>query len=192
MTRRKTREEGFTLVEMIVAVAVFSIIMTIAIGTLLALADANKKAQALKSVMDNLNFAIENMSRNIRVGTDYHCETGPNPVGNIAEPQDCASGGRLFAFEANDGDPADPGDQIVYRLNGTTLERSINAGASYLAITAPEVKISELRFYLTGAELGDGLQPFVTLVIQGTAGPTPDLESRFNLEVSVSQRLIDF
>ena len=102
---RHNSRSGFTLVEMIVAIAVFSVIMTISVGTLLAMVDANRKAQSLKSVIDNLNFAVENMSRNMRVGTLYHCETTGSVTGAISAPQDCASGGVLFAFEGHDGDP---------------------------------------------------------------------------------------
>src|SRR3989344_8697452 len=52
---------GFTLVEMIVAIALFSIVMVVSVGALLALVTANRKAQALQSVMNNLNIALDGM-----------------------------------------------------------------------------------------------------------------------------------
>lgn len=189
---RKNSERGFTLVEMLVAVALFAIVMTVSVGSLLTLVDANKKAQALKSVMNNLNFALENMSRNIRVGTTYHCNTSATVPANIDTPNDCPSGGVLIGFEPTGGDPNDKSDQIVYRLNGNRLERSTDGGATFLSVTAEEVRITNLDFFVTGAEIsGDTEQPRVVMVIQGVAGPTPALESEFNIQATVSQRLLD-
>ena len=182
---------GFTLVEMIVAIGVFSIIMTVSVGTLLSMVDANRKAQSLKSVIDNLNFAVENMSRNMRVGTLYHCEAGEFITGSVSAPQDCPSGGTIFAFESHDGDPNDPSDQIVYRFRNSSLERSLDGGTSFLPITAPEVTITDLAFYLTGASVGDSVQPLATITVHGSAGANERTTTEFNIQVTVSQRLID-
>jgi len=61
------KKNGFTLIEMLVAVSLFVFVMLIGVGVLLSIIDANRKARALSSVMNNLNFALESMSRNIRV-----------------------------------------------------------------------------------------------------------------------------
>src|SRR3989338_2524865 len=50
---------GFTLVELIVSIGLFAIVMLISVGALLALTGANRKAQALQSVMNNLNVALD-------------------------------------------------------------------------------------------------------------------------------------
>src|SRR3990167_4918000 len=67
---------GFTLVEMIVAVGLFSLVMLVSVGALLALTGANRKAQALQSVMNNLNIALDGMVRSIRMGSNYSCDGG--------------------------------------------------------------------------------------------------------------------
>ena len=64
--KRKNENKGFTLIEMIMSVAVFTVVALIAAGALLAIADANRKAQAFKSVVNNLNFALESVARNLR------------------------------------------------------------------------------------------------------------------------------
>ena len=99
-------ERGFTLVEMIVAVALFAVVMLVSTGALLALVGANRKAQGLQSVMNNLNIALDGMIRSIRMGTAYRC-------GNSA-PSDpsCPTGGQSFYFESFGGDTTNSGDEI--------------------------------------------------------------------------------
>jgi len=188
---RLTTSGGFGLVEMMVAVALFVVVMTISVGALLSLIDANRKVQALRSVMNNLNFALENMSRNIRVGTTYHCHTQATPPPNLDTPKDCTEGGVLLAFEANDGDPSTPIDQVIYRLSGTQLERSIDGGATFIGVTAPEVRIENMKFYVSGTSVTDTKQPKVTITIQGLAGVKARVKTDFNLQVTISQRLPD-
>ena len=97
-TKYSARSAGFTLVEMIVAVALFAVVMLVSVGALLSLTAANRKAQALQSVINNLNVALDGMVRSIRMGSDYHCGGG-----TYALPQDCAVGGTALAFEAFGG-----------------------------------------------------------------------------------------
>jgi prepilin-type N-terminal cleavage/methylation domain-containing protein len=189
---------GFTLIEIMVAVSIFTVVMLVGVGALLTMVQVNKRAQGINSVMNNVNAAIEQMSRSIRVGSTYYCGEGAvAPAALIlSRAQDCPlDGGLLFAFEATGGDTDDPTDQVVYRLNGTQLERSLESGdnGTWVALTAPEVQITNFRFYVTGSTPlsdGDTEQPRVLMVIQGTAevqgGPT-----EFTVQSSVTQRLID-
>ena len=74
--RRRPFGRGFTLVEMIVSVALFGIVMLVAVGALLSVVAANRQSQAIKTVINNLNFALESMSRNILTGSNYRCPSG--------------------------------------------------------------------------------------------------------------------
>lgn len=171
---------------MLVAVALFSVVVLVSVSALLSVVDANRKAQSLHSVMNNLNFALENMSRHIRTGRNYRCGS----TANIETPQDCPNGDTVFAFEASDGTSGDTNDQVVYRYTDTYIERSTDGGSSYQRITAPEVTIDELSFYVVGTARGDTEQPRVTMVVRGTAGSN-ELATDFNVQTTVSQRLFD-
>ncbi len=72
------KEKGFTLIEMIVSLGVFSIVITIAVGALLVIISTNKQLQAEQNVMSNLAFAMDSMTREIRTGYSYYCESRPN------------------------------------------------------------------------------------------------------------------
>jgi len=187
---------GFSLIEVIVAVALFSVVMVVAIGALLTILDANRKAQSIQAVVNNLGFALESLSRTARVGDTYYCHPGsanPTPVpGNaISMSQDCAGGGTFFAFEGYGGDPNDTGDQIIYRLNGTRLERSLDGGSNFVRLTSSEVEINNLMFYVIGSETGDLLQPRVLIVLEGTAGIVERTKTRFHLQTTITQRVPD-
>jgi prepilin-type N-terminal cleavage/methylation domain-containing protein len=75
------KNRGFTLVEMIVSLAIFAVVAVIAIGALLKVIDANKKAQSITSSVTNLNFALESMSREFRTGKYFTCGNADNPTG---------------------------------------------------------------------------------------------------------------
>ena len=142
---------GFSLVEIVVSLAVFSIVMLVATGALLSIVEANKKAQSQQIAMNNLNFAVENMTRAIRVGTNYHC--GFSGFSIPPTPQNC-NGLDFFAFRPFcETQPC--GVVQVYRKNGGVIERSTD-GINYSAVTSSSIIIEELRFITLGATVNDG------------------------------------
>ena len=131
------------------------------------------------------------MTRNVRVGTTYHCQSAITPLQNINTPENCETGGVLLAFEPRNGSSSTNSDQVVYRLNGAQLERSTDGGDTFIAITAPEVNIQNFKFYVAGSATGDAKQPKVLFTISGVAGISPKSQTTFNLEAMVVQRLLD-
>src|SRR4051812_7330740 len=95
--------KGFTLLEMIVAIAIFTVVAFMAISALLTTFNANTKAQSSRKLVDNVAFAFEDLVRNARIGMDYHCEaTAPASNDDIGMTQDC-SDGTFLAFEGSGG-----------------------------------------------------------------------------------------
>ncbi|NTV44544.1 MAG: prepilin-type N-terminal cleavage/methylation domain-containing protein [Candidatus Yonathbacteria bacterium] len=160
---------GFTLVEMIVAVAIFATVVLIAVGALLSIIDANKKANSLRVVMENLNFAVESIARDIRMGNGYSCGgTG-----------DCSQLSTLAFSDQN-------GESVSYSLSNNALVRT--SGGSSITVTSPEVIIQSVRFSVTGSGEGDGVQPRVLITIRGYADAQGRTRSSFSIQTSVSQR----
>ncbi|MBX4195658.1 prepilin-type N-terminal cleavage/methylation domain-containing protein [Candidatus Parcubacteria bacterium] len=177
----KNFRKGFTLIEMMTAVTVFAIVMTISMGSILQVFDLNRKSESLKAVMDNLNLSVESMTREMRFGTVYDCGLTPP----LPSRQNCSNGGNSIAFLANDG------RIIVYRQSGTSIEKSTDAGLTYVPVTAPEITISDMKFYVLGANAGEGLQPKIVIKIKGSAGTKAAARTDFTLQTLVSQRLLD-
>ena len=147
-------------------------------GSIIGIFDANRKSRSLKTVLNNLNLAVESMSKEMRFGKNYHCGSG-----TITEPQNCPSGGTLMSFLSSDD------LQITYRLNGTTIEKKTE-NEIYLPVTGPEIIIEDLTFFTLGAGTGDLLQPKVIIKIKGHSGASKG-RSDFTLQTLVSQRQLD-
>ncbi|HEY4519548.1 MAG TPA: type II secretion system protein [Candidatus Paceibacterota bacterium] len=178
---------GFTLVEMVVAVGLFAIVMLIATSALLSVVHANRKAHALQSVMNNLNVALDGMTRSIRMGSNYRCG-GPSP-----SSPDCLSGGSSLYFEEYGGSTSNPADDWAYWYDASAkrLYKSEQGGSSGVAITAPEVSIESLTFYVVGTTRGDTTQPKVVVAIKGTAGVSARVQTTFSVQATAVQRLLD-
>src|SRR3989344_3957545 len=176
--RRSNTKAGFTLIEMIIAVGLFAVVMLVCVGALLSLVGANRKAQALQSVMNNLNVAVDGMVRSIRMGSTYHC----GDIGTYTDPADCSGdgsplGASFLAFEPfHTGTAAVPPWLYWYEPDqdgiGRLLKSEDGTKASGVAITAPEGSIDSVTFYVIGSVRGDAQQPKVLVVVRGNAGGT--------------------
>ncbi len=210
-------KKGFTLIELMVSVAIFSMVMVVALGALLSISAQERKAETLKTVMTNLDFALDSMSRSIRTGLNYQCNPSL-PIAGVPTATDCPGGSYIIAFQAVAGSlPSclpNANCIVVYcrgtgstcSSSGTTVLRSINNGPFY-PITTTEIQIANLMFYVKGAPRSEGFQPKVTISMNGyiplSGNATSEASclapgssgsaqcSAFNIETSVTQRLYD-
>ncbi len=189
--RNEKRKRGFTLIEMLVSVAIFTLVMLITTSSIFVIVASNKKAEALKSVMDNLSFALESMTRNIRTGSTYTCLTVSGGFVSTVPGSNCPGGDPGFQFLSNQ--QTYNGNSIViqyYLWQGRIWENQTNSNwTAPVPITAPEINVSILNFYLVGAGK-DGFQPRVLMSVIGTAG-TSTTETQFDVQTTLSQRQID-
>lgn len=187
-SKRQNEKRGITLIEIMVSTALFSVVMMISIGSIVSINNSNKKAQLSRTVMDNLNFAMENVSRNLRVGINYHCDIDVAPV---TEPRDCSNGADSIYFDGSraGGQSA----QMIYKLNHEThqIERSIDGGQTFISVTSPELSIDNLGFFVTGTGAHDGKQPKVVIVIGGSAIFKKGITFNFSIQTMISQRRLD-
>ncbi len=194
------RSEGFTLIELMVATSIFMVIMVMAMGALVVSSHSAKKGQALRAIMDNVNFAMDTMTRSVRMGTNYTCVT---TTVNL-NPSDCPlgtqnGGGNALSFKPA---PPNPANRIIYRLiNRTpdnvddpitkTIQRCDSSGeSSCVDIVSPEVDITDLRFFVNGSTdqlSGDFIQPSVYIIMKGVVTVRGE-PTEFALQTMASQR----
>jgi type II secretory pathway pseudopilin PulG len=179
---RKNSSQGYMLIEILVSLVIFSIVVVISSSAILAIVEANTKSQTTKSVMDNLSVAIENMSRTMRIGTEFKCISGHGDPGS--NTSSCSAGSAGVSFVPQD---ATAGERMEYYFRSGVLYR--NRGNIEIALTAPEVVLTDMKFYVLGASTNDG-QPRIFININGEAGTTRS-KSEFNMQTTVSQRQPD-
>lgn len=161
----KKAERGFSLVELLVAVALFSIVAVVAAGSLMSLIDANSKARTQQVVMGNLSVPMEIMAeemRELKQGTDFAI-TG---------------GGSSVTFTKEDDTEAG------FRLSGTSIERNIDGAWSNL--TGADVDIVGLTFERVDYNGGTDDFPIVTISVEAKSGSRIKTESTFMLQTTVS------
>ncbi len=193
-------KQGFTLIEIMVAVSIFAIVAVVTTGALVTVSDVNRKAQAIKIAMDNVSFAMDSMVLNLREGARFGCLTAndlithPNP-NNYFVPgtvenylgKGCVAGQGIIFESKRTNSP----HYIIYRFraSGAGLPGGIQIARSdacpgpncnFVDITSSEVDISDFRFYVLSTS---SLKPRATLVIEGQVpGKTP---TKFNLQTTV-------
>lgn len=184
MTRSRflQNRKGFTLVELLVSLSLFSVAVLLTAGSYLIIIGLNQRAQAVASLANNTAFVLENMTRLIRTGSAYSCGAGG----------DC-TGGASFSFTDPTGINTITYD-FVPAAGAVKGHVRIKVGsATAYAITDPALDITSLKFYVTGTGLppGDYRQPFVRMTIAGTADAGHGQTFSFALETAAVMRDID-
>lgn len=221
MQRSFHKKAGFTLIEMIVSLGVFAVVVTITVGAILVLISTNQRLQAEQSVMTNLSFALDTMTREMRTGFNYYCESranynagGPNNIfknGNDHEgkvmdgKQDCPDGRSPINDQLQGVSFYEGGDSLTQSSGGrrilyfydvaakTIMRRLGNADAQ--SIVSSGLVIKNAQFIVTGSSdwvaPGGNLEQ-PTITIYLEAQEKDDITAKtYYLQTTVTQRSLD-
>lgn len=211
LIQKKINRQGFSLLELIVAVGVFSVVATIAVGALLSISKAGKKAFYIQVNQDNLRFTLETIAREARTGYCYQDQSTVSGVvcpafsipNHCTSPQYTGPAEGCFQFRNARG------EDVVYKVstspaavdgcNGTApvscVLKSVLGGASnsFYPVTSREVQIQNLRFRVFGEDSSntDNVQPRVIIVMRAQTPGLGNLSTMLDVETSVSQFIVD-
>lgn len=170
---RFKKQRGFTLIELIVSVGLFSVVLTVTLSSILSIADANKKARSLMSVTNNLNFALDSVTRSFKSGT-----ASGNPIDNKGCLNTQETDYTKTDFSTKDV------TYCLVEINGIgTIEKND------IALTSPDIDIDFLEFKVDS--FNKGTQPILNIMVEGTVKISERVRSNFALQTSVSQRLLN-
>lgn len=184
-------KKGFTLIELIVAIGLFSTLIAIAAGSFTNALKTQRQIAALISAQSNASLALEQAAREIRTGYlfchDYNASTPSAPCASFCSitGQGWTCDGFLDFYSAT---PAN----VKYILQNGALARSENGGSAQ-AITGENVSVKYLTFQLFGNIENDHWNPRIT-ILMGVAPSSTDpaiANDVLNLETTVSARGID-
>jgi prepilin-type N-terminal cleavage/methylation domain-containing protein len=158
--------KGFTLMEVMVAVSIFAIVVTVGIGALLTINNNYKKAQTSRQAVDSLTFILESMSRSIRTAQEWD----PNHTNTTYRFEFLDQDGVNIVYELAPGE--------VFMTKGTDDPVRLNPG---------NVFIDQLLFTQSG---GMGQQSYLQINLTGTVTLGQDT-SNFAFQTGVSKRSLD-
>ncbi|MEK7659091.1 MAG: prepilin-type N-terminal cleavage/methylation domain-containing protein [Patescibacteria group bacterium] len=163
------KQNGFTLVELLVAVFIFSVLVVLAGGSFIGAMAAQRRALNIKKAEENGKFILELMAREIRVAN-------PINTGNSA----CLGTTILNFLHPVNG-------TVEYFLSGNQIHRRVNGVDT--VVSNPDVDVSRLNFCISGNQSGDDRQPLVTVILGLNAVGAPQNDV-FDLQTTVSQRVL--
>lgn len=188
---------GFSLIELLVSMALFTVVLTMGVGALMVLINANAKAQNTQESVSNIQFALDSMAREIRTGFAYYCSGGTETTGDITTHQDCNKGTYLSIIEGGKSltDGAD-NRRIAYRYNSTdgSIERKVGSG-SWVRLTNPTINVTAMHFNVSNTANKEDdanlFQPNATIFIEGEVVGVGSTGSSFMIQTTVTKRVLD-
>ncbi len=162
------KSEGFTLIELIVAMAVFATVVTIVSSIFVSTVGSQRKNVNQQAVVENARYVLETISRAIRQST-VQTSDGTSSVLAINHPIKGV---------------------VTYQLDNGQIKES-DAGNPASALSSSEVSVEKLSFIVKGKG-PDFTQPRVTIIIgikNTEAGVST--ASAINLQTTVTPRNLE-
>lgn len=182
--KKPEKQQGFTLIELIVGMSIFSIVVVVISGIFTQTVKFQKIVANRAAAIDNLGLAMEEMVRGIRTAVSFDSlESGP-----LLSFTDYEN--RKITYALSSPDPAN-GDK-------KQVEKSINPGYTIpLPITSSNINITGLYFFIQGRNspfpLGDprrrdssNIPPRITISMTAAG----IYSEPFTLQTTVGARLI--
>ncbi len=169
----KKKNKGLTMLELLVAIAIFVIVITLVVTLFLSTLKGYKKNLALQNIQNNARFLLDFITKELRMS-------------KINNPNGASS---YLSITRND--PTDPSVSlnITYFFSENDLVRSISDGPTG-PINSDEV-ITSGRFYVLGIG-NDNIQPRVTIVLKvENKGVRAEEKASITLQATLSQREVE-
>jgi len=180
LPKQTNPEKAFTLVELLVVCGIFSTIVIVIVSIFVSLIQLQKNILLTKKALGEANYALEFMSRALRMAEKELTEGGECiPLGENYQP---IYGNQGVRFKnGNEGGEC----QEFYLENGQIKFKRPNKPP--FALTSPAIEISQLQFFLQGESQTDQIQPLVTITFTVELGQFQPLK----FQTSISQRNLD-
>ncbi len=168
------KNKGFTLIEMLIAVLIFSLIIGAGIGLFFSALKLQKSNLAYRQLLNQAGYISEYLSRAVRMAKK--------------DKISCIDGSNFQESETSLKFATYNDECWRFFLENSRLKMEKN-GEEYF-LTSDDFEILSLKFVVAGDEAGDELQPRVTMLMDIRAkgeGSQP----RLRIQTTVSQRNLD-
>lgn len=176
------KRAGFTLIEILVAMSMFLVISIGAIGVFSSTLKIQKKILANQELLNQTSYAMEYMSRAIRMARKDDISIN----GNI---KNCLSGDRAVNYEITSTGQGG----IMFRnykdecqefyLEEEQLKEKKDDNPSFL-LTSPNITVNKFKIVGSGFGQNDNFQPSVTIFLDMTGKD----QTKLQIQTTISQR----
>ena len=180
---------GFTLVEVIVSVSLFSMILVVILGFFGYAMKGQQKAFASQEISDQISYVMEYMNRSMRMArkdTNGFCVAA---VGTSYENPYALPSIRFLNYE---------GICQEFYLENEQLRRRKSSDGTWgnfgppVELTSSRLKINSAKFNIIGNGIGDNVQPRVTIFLDVEKQNTkPEFNAKIKIQSTISQRNLD-
>lgn len=194
MKNKNQHLKSFTLIEIIVAIAAFSIVVVAITGVFVNSIKGQQKIKDLQNVQDEIRYVLEFMSREIRMADKDGGWVGPNSNGNCLNNDDAV-------YEISNPDPdelkflktdsAGNSECITYKQEDDKIKRVScficdTNDDEVVEIISSAIEIQNLEFIQTNGDDTLTKQPRLTIFVKVKA---KDSINSVNIQTTVSSRI---
>lgn len=204
--KEKIKNKGVSLIEMLVAVAIFGIIIGAISGIFISAIRTQRRVLATQELLDQTSYVLEYMGRAIRmVRKELNC-INPN------DPATCSSSNPPYCLTVNgygynyEWGPSGVITFIDYngicttyilktgrinKITPTDCPATVPPTPPSCPLTSDKLQVNSFGINVTGESQTDTLQPRVTIFLKilgrGAVGEQPEIQ----IQTSISQRSLD-
>ena len=182
------KNKGFTLIEVLVSVAVFGIIVAGPTGLFVLSLRNQNMSLALGETIDNTSHSVEYISRALRMARKDKVGDCITQNYNYENPGAVTSKIRFLNYQGYCQEFSLSGNQILMKKSTDGTSANLNAG-SYM--TSNDLGISNFQFLIVGGGQDDNVQPRVTMVFKIAKSSAGTGLPAINVEATISQRNSD-
>jgi len=154
---KNSKQGGFTLIEMIVALSIFVMIILIVVNVFVVINNTQRKTVAMQRVQDDVRYLLEAVAQEIRLGTINYAHYGDmeydlhelDTEGEFVLALTNQADEQIFFRRSPGALGPGTGTKVQYCSEAGTGVCDEEAGTGWYDITPESVEITNLRFIIT-------------------------------------------
>lgn len=177
---QQRKAAGFTLMEMVVSLGIFSAVMLLSVGALVSVQNAQIRSSDVQTVHDNIRFTLELMTKEIRQGRQYAGFSCAPECGEMRFLKVISGVEKEIGYCANAG-------KLVRFIASAPESQDCSSGA---ILTADEATVEGILFYIRSqGDASDGQARATITMRVSSKSSSQKVETVMDLQTTVVQRL---
>jgi len=183
----KFKSQGFTLVEMLVTVTVFSLIVGTSTGIFVSAIKIQRYNLATQELLNQTSYALEYMDRFLRMARKDMTGTCLTTAGAGANYENPSGNATIQFLNYN-------GVCQKFYLGGSKLMVDLDVSDSFAGefdLTSGKFNVTSLKFQIAGEQQTDIYQPRVTIFMTIESNSPIQPKPKLTVQTTISQRALD-